>query len=88
MLSAESWVRPAADVESGVQAGRIGRLYSLRIIEVCRGSAKKFIDTPGLEGLKSAIFFWRNQLSGPVWGAGPLILIPDPSSCARYSALG
>lgn len=49
-------MRPVADRESGAQAGRIGHLYSLRIIDVCRGSAKKIIDTPGLEGLKSAIF--------------------------------
>lgn len=57
MLSAETRMRPVADVESGAQAGRIGRLYSFRIIDVCGGSVNKdtVIDTPRIEGLKLAI---------------------------------
>lgn len=48
---------PVADVESGSRAGRIGRLYSLRIIDVCGGSVNKVtvIDTPRIEGLRLAI---------------------------------
>lgn len=57
MLSAETRMRPVADVESGARAGRIGRLSSLVIIYVCGGSVNKVtvIDTPRIKGLKLAI---------------------------------
>lgn len=53
-------MRPVADRESGAQAGRIGHLYSLRNIDVCKRLREKLIDTPGLEGLKSATVFLCN----------------------------